>query len=244
MKYALTTLALLVITSPAMAAFRVVDGAGLTDIPGSNDFKSALESPAYKLTDIYNGGADVLVTAPGVVKFYYLGSESGYHNQFVVGATGQTGNTLNGGTALRTETSSGIEGLFNEYIGQLVVTSASRFSVPGLGVGFRVASGGGDAKDALAGTPGFGVFLDLTNFLLTDYTTGDGVSELYFGFDDNGAGPDDNHDDMLIRAVFEPSPLLTSVPEATSLITWLCLAGVIGIAYASSNRLRSRIVGA
>ena len=50
-------------------------------------------------------------------------------------------------------------------------------------------------------------------------------------WDDPGAGPDDNHDDMIIRAVFTPA---TSVPEPGTLA--LFGLGLLGIGLARRKK--------
>jgi hypothetical protein len=52
-------------------------------------------------------------------------------------------------------------------------------------------------------------------------------------WDDSGAGPDDNHDDMLIKAVFTPS----SVPEPATL--GLFGMGLAGLWFAAKRRQRN-----
>jgi hypothetical protein len=50
-------------------------------------------------------------------------------------------------------------------------------------------------------------------------------------WDDSGAGPDDNHDDMIIRAVFTPA---TSVPEPGTLAPFGL--GLLGIGLARRKK--------
>jgi hypothetical protein len=218
-------------------------GINSTSIPNVNNFKTALSTyyaPAnpYDIDRLFNGGADVKVTAAGTISFYYHASESGFTNEFVVGGT-QVGSDLLGGTSLFAEliggTPSGTTQIDFQnpaglFIGSIDVAAGAYLST--LGVGFRVADTNGTSGtapvDALAGTPGFGVFYNKATY---DANNLYNFSELFLGFDDNGAGPDDNHDDMIVRALFVPaaSPVVVgSVPEATSAAMWVGLVGLAG----------------
>jgi hypothetical protein len=79
---------------------------------------------------------------------------------------------------------------------------------------------------------GFGIFAEETaggSTITAPY------SQLYFGYDDNGAGPDDNHDDLIVRAVFTPqSPV---VPEPISLFVW---SGLLATAVLATGSRRHR----
>lgn len=78
----------------------------------------------------------------------------------------------------------------------------------------------------------FGVFAAGTgtgaNFVLTNLFANDG--RVYFGHDDNGANKDDNHDDIMISAVFVPAP------EPLSVAVWCGLACVVGAGYGMRKR--------
>lgn len=230
--------------SPAMASLQITLGNNPMSIPDVNNFKDALRdyydpSSPFDINRLFNGGADVNVTAAGRLEFYYHGSESGFSNDFVVGGT-QVGSTLVGGTSLYTEniggTPSGTTQIDFQYpdglpIGYIDITVPTTFSA--LGIGFRVSdtngTGGTGPVDALAGTPGFGVFFNRAAYNANNFMDFD---ELFLGFDDNGAGPDDNHDDMIVRVKFIPEPPLVVIedaPEAASAAMWMGLIGLAGL---------------
>jgi hypothetical protein len=252
MRSFLIVFAILACAASASASLQITLGNNSTSIPDVNNFKTALtgyyaSSSPYDINRLFNGGADVKVTEAGTIEFYYHASESGFTNEFVVGGT-QVGSALLGGTSLFAEliggtpsgtTQIGLQNPSGLFIGSINVAAGAYLS--SLGVGFRVAdtngTGGTGAVDALAGTPGFGVFYKKATY---DANSLYEFSELFFGFDDNGAGPDDNHDDMIVRARFVSAPLpvvVGPVPEATSVAMWIGLVGLAGwAARRSTNR--------
>ncbi|QEG36017.1 hypothetical protein [Bythopirellula goksoeyrii] len=210
---------------PAHASLEIVGGAGATAVPGGNDFMADLAALTPSLDMIFNSGADIKVNGAGTVYFYYHGAESGYTNEFVTGGTWTAATfTLAGGTSLETEADESWS-FPGSAIGSIAVSDGDLFS--SLGIGFRVkTAGSGTPKDALAGTAGFGVFY---NDGLG--SAGDGTySQVFYGFDDNGASVDDNHDDMMVSAVFVP------VPEPLSVAVWSGLAVAFSVVSVLSKR--------
>ncbi|MBT5186027.1 MAG: PEP-CTERM sorting domain-containing protein, partial [Kordiimonadaceae bacterium] len=58
------------------------------------------------------------------------------------------------------------------------------------------------------------------------------LNSVLLAFDDNGAGPDDDHDDLLVRATF-----VATVPEPA---TWLMMIVGFGIIASSARRSQRR----
>ncbi|HJY42328.1 MAG TPA: PEP-CTERM sorting domain-containing protein, partial [Steroidobacteraceae bacterium] len=153
----------------------------------------------------YTLGASLGVDSAGTITYYYYGKEAGYRNDFWAG-----GLSHSSGFAPT------MQNLFvNPYeIGSLQVG-------PGLlNFGFCAYS----SPTSLVGCLGNGDNdgRGLYSWQSIAYSiVGDSV---WLFWDDSGAGPDDDHDDMLIRGVFRPS---TNVPEPTTLTLFgLALLGL------------------
>jgi hypothetical protein len=106
----------------------------------------------------------------------------------------------------------------------MTVVAGQKFSDAGAS---QVAFGSNSGVFSIAGTAGFGIF----------FTSGRGngfdESVLYFGYDDNGAGSDDNHDDMIVSARFTP------VPEPATLAMWGI--GALGMMFAGRRRRQLKL---
>jgi hypothetical protein len=88
------------------------------------------------------------------------------------------------------------------------------------------------AANAAIGEDGFGIFgtSDSTpNFFANPN------GRLYFGYDDNGANEDDNHDDMIVSMEFLLLSSAETVPEPATLAIWGLGLGIAGLV-----RLRRR----
>jgi hypothetical protein len=218
------------IAQPSVASLNIINGANLTALPiNGNDFNGNLDDFVDQL---YNNGADVQATAAGTVQFYLHASESGFTNQFVKGTWNGAGTSFTGGTVFGTESENAWSNLGTAIGLPIAVLAGDKFST--LGIGFHVQGTPSGSLDARAGTAGFGVFRLAAS--------GDnGYTRLFFGFDDNGAGVDDNHDDMIVSAVFTPdaNPLAV-VPEPMSLAIWCGLAVTFGVSQMLVRRRQSR----
>ena len=134
-------------------------------------------------------GATLVLSEAATITFYFMGSESGFSDTFTAG------------TVSRTETST----LENHFLNPILIGEQS-YSAGTLAGLFRFTSSGG--VTANIGHDGFAIFLK------PNQTTGQGFTELYFGYDDQINNADDNHDDFIVRAV------ITAVPEPG---TWAML---------------------
>ena len=166
----------------------------------------------FKLLD----NAPLSTTSAAVLTFYFLGSESGYNNRL----------NLAGGFQ-HTEPSNGSQTYPSAWPGTKLasITVGSAGAVPmwftssGWAAGEKILPGGGNDRRSIA----FAYLSCLTG--LSSCVSSSPTNIVLFALDDDGAGPDDNHDDYVGYIVASPVPLPASV--------WLlgsALIGLLGIA--------------
>lgn len=172
-------------------------------VPNSgNDFNSALMALSF---DSIVAGT-ITATTAGTVTFYYHASESGWNNEFLA----------NGGVGANsvsfTESANKSWDPIGIQIGSISISAGELLDL-------AFVSNNGPLHGI--GSAEFGIFSNLaigSFFSDADDPLG---GRMYFGHDDDGAGPDDNHDDIIVSARF------TAVPEANSLFVWSIL-GLMG----------------
>ena len=207
--------------SAAHAGFVTVDTTAPVQntigIVPSNDFRSVFASIGVTT---YTLGSSLATDAAGSIAFYYFGKEAGYDNIF----------TATNGSATRTYDSG-----FSPY--------QNYFGVNGLSFGsLDVSAGLLDFKFCAFSAPNVGQGC-VTNGENDHWHLGDKQSiafsvagnTAWLFWDDSGAGPDDNHDDMLIKAVFTPK----AVPEPATL--GLLGLGLLGTWFGASRRQRKAL---
>ena len=198
------------LAAPASANL-VITGTSATPAPhgtgaGENNFRNDIESAlggtlGTGTLEFVTGG--MLTLAWDVVlTFTEVGHESGFSNSFTDGT-----NTIS-------ETGADPSNLFGGG-----GDSFSGIYGPGdlADLEFTTTSGGINAK---MGQGGFGIFYDTAD-----------LSKFFLGFDDSGAGPDDNHDDYVVMVEVAPVPLPAGV-----LLLGLGLAGVGGVRAIQARR--------
>ena len=210
--------ALLIFAAMPSHANIEIDPGTLT--PGSsisgNDFQSDLDAGGFNwLAE----GAELIVSSAGTFTFYALGSESGFTNSFNVDGSG-----------LFTESNEGWPGsLTANEIGTYDVLAPTTLS----GNVFNFTSSGHGNTHGI-GTDEFGIYFQGGGGLDPILT---GHLGIIFAYDDNGAGPDDNHDDLMIYALFTPS---TVVPEPA---TWMMMILGFGLVGTQLQRRKQVIAG-
>jgi hypothetical protein len=186
----------------------LLDPANIPPFP-SNDFSSDLF--ALSLAKIVVG--DIQLNLPGHLYFFAHASESGFTNTFKAG---------NSGEVSYTEPANDLQP-WHDYdvpIGQILNVPAGTL-LSSLNAIFTTTGSGGMPAAILSG--GFGIFTEVNQN--GSIKTGP-YDEVFFGYDDNGAGPDDNHDDLIISVQFRPLPPggTPQVPEPVSVVVWGLLA--------------------
>lgn len=213
-----------VASSPATAGI-LVNGPISNSMTGTNDF---LANP---LNGFYGGSASAWQAASlttdqsGTLIFTYHASESGFKNSF----TATPGGTLS-------ESSTGTEGWNTLGYSTFSVTGNASY-LNGVMASLKFTSDQG-AVAAISGNSAererFAIFGKSTLSgppTTADFLAADGIGRFYFGYDDNGAGPDDNHDDMIISMEFfaHSVPGDPVVPEPATLAIWSIGLGVAGL---------------
>lgn len=202
--------------SSASASLTIVPGVNLIGLPiAKNDFNANLASFANQL---YRG-ADIEATAAGSIQFFLHASESGFKNQLVQGSWNGAGTDFLGGLVIGSENENSWSDAGIAIGSPIVVLAGDTFS--DLGIGFAVKDDPLNSLDARAGTKGFGVFRSGGSNV--------GYTQLFIGFDDHGAGPDKDYDDMIVSVKFTRAPgdIGAPVPEASTIAVWSVL-GLIG----------------
>jgi hypothetical protein len=184
-------------------------------IPGGTATNEALV-PLFGNNNPRNGFYEAtlfLVGGPSDILVEYLGSEAGYNNNFIFGSfnqnTGGGTNTFNAGG----------------------ITSTTLLGVASGVLNFSFTSGGGEGTvmnvdpNTNAGTnPNF--FVSFANEFASSGQL------VYLFFDDGGAGPDDDHDDMVIRLSITDGGFEIPLPAAA----WLMIAGIGGLGAVARRR--------
>ena len=170
---------------PAAAnASAIITFGSTTAIPGNNDFQGTLAGAPLNLTRVAAGtGTNITLNANSIITFYFLGSESGYSDTF------KTTNALP--NFFTTETSS-----IENHFASPVFMGSDTFNLGSL-INQVLFTGG---VSATVGDAGFGIFLGAND------VSGLSTNTFYFGYDDGGAGPDNDYDDFIVKAVVSPAP--------------------------------------
>lgn len=204
---ALAALSALALPASAQASAFITTGTP-TDIPTNNDFLTNLNG--LGLTS-YATLTSITLDQDHYITFEFLGSESGYSDTFWAQSLD--------GLISSTETLS-----FENHFGLPQLIGGGVFSAGDISalLGFLTDGTSDIGEDSPVGHDGFAVFLP------RDYQGG-ALDTLYFGYDDQ-PGPDDNHDDFIVKAT------LGAVPEPSTWLLMIMGFGAIGFGMRKSKQ--------
>lgn len=198
----------------AQAGFVTIDSAAPTQntigIVPQNDFRTIFAGIGVTT---YTLGASLATDAAGTVTYYYYGKEAGYENVFSAGALSYN---------------SGFTPTLQNYFAAPIKIGSVDVGAGLLNFGFCAYSAPGASQGCVSNAQND--TLNMSNVQSIAFNISGNTAFLFW--DDSGGGPDDNHDDMLIKAVFTPK----SVPEPATL--GLLGLGLLGTWVGSKRRQR------
>lgn len=210
-KFLAAVAATFLLASPASATLKIVDlGSGIGGINAGNSFATGIANFfGVTVGEVkFISGFDLFANQSGSIQFTAVGSEGSFDDSFQVsGATTFSESTFSIPAPL-----TGALNLPGTPAGILNVAANQQLGVGD--VSFSTAGGVDGAAIVPPGTFGPGTS-QFGAFFVGDPNS---VQTVIFGFDDNGANVDDNHDDLLIVASYVPEPS-----------TWLMMIAGFGL---------------
>jgi len=195
---------------PAAAnASAVITFGATTPIPSPANNFATPELSGLGLTRYATTGASIALDANAVLRFDFLGSESGFNDTF----------TAAGGVTYTEFTT-----FINNFGSPLLIGQAAYAA--GSLAGLLTFTSSGPGATSGVGSDGFGIFLG------ANQTSGTAVSTFYLGYDDQINNIDDNHDDMIIRVT-----VLPPVPEPATWMTMLLGFAAVGVGMRRRKRV-------
>jgi hypothetical protein len=191
----------------------VAPGASTIDIVPTNEFKSALAAQGVTK---YTLGATLGLDEAGSVTYYYYGKEAGYQNLFL------SGNLFY---------ATGFAPYQNYFANPITIGTVDNVGPGALDFAFCAFAAPANLQGCV--TNGQNDYLNINSYQSIAYGVYGNAAWLFW--DDSGANRDDNHDDMIIKAVFTPK----AVPEPATL--GLFGLGLLAV-WAGSVRRRARAV--
>jgi hypothetical protein len=190
-----------------------------------NEFQPGLAGAG--LSQYTNTGASISLTGGSILTFEFLGSESGFDDTFTAVGSAMTGAFPLSGFSCAGSSCTEVSG-FEDHFASSVAMGSGIYGAGTLAGLLGFTSNSGVAAEI--GDVGFGIFLP------RGYTMGDVYSTdvFYLGYDDFGGGPDDNHDDFVVRVTVTPA-----VPEPGTWAMMLLGFGAMGVAVRRSRKSKA-----